>query len=163
MLPPATSYTFRVVIKSWLGSSSIVYVIVNKNAAAAPQVSIVGDLTLSIERTSEVTVGSAIAPDPCAGTTVITHRWSQTSGPSYPLSSQTASQVFLFIPRNSLVPGQGYDFQVAVTSSAPLDAKSAKTGYASVRIDCAPIPAPVIINAVLTTLYHDGARASAHT
>jgi hypothetical protein len=97
--------------------------------------------SIGVAHTELVQFELVVGLSPCAGSTKISVRWIQESGPEYNFGQVEQMSRKQDIAPYALVPGQTYVFRVEVTSTFGLQHSN---NSAIVRITTTPIPAPVL-------------------
>jgi hypothetical protein len=112
-LPGSRSYQLELTLTNWVGGTSTSLITVEKSALDIPRV-LTSDTSDRITvATSDFQASVQVQPSSCTTADDFTYVWEQLTGPSINIPSKSGEM--LFIPRNTLQPGQIYSFRAKIS------------------------------------------------
>jgi hypothetical protein len=112
-VPGSRSYQLQLTLTNWVGGTSTSLITVEKSALDIPRV-ITSDTSDRITlATSDFQASVQVQPSSCTTADDFSYVWEQLTGPPIKLPSKSGE--ILFIPRNTLQPGQTYSFRATIS------------------------------------------------
>jgi hypothetical protein len=111
-VPGSRSYQLQLTLTNWVGGTSTSLITVEKSALDIPRV-ITSDTSDRITlATSDFQASVEVQPSSCTTADEFSYVWEQLTGP--PINLPSKSGEMLFIPRNTLQPGETYSFRATI-------------------------------------------------
>jgi hypothetical protein len=112
-LPGSRSYQLQLTLTNWVGGTSTSLITVEKSALNIPRIITSESADRITSATSDFQASVQVQPSACTKADDFTYAWEQLTGP--PINIPLKSGEMLFIPRDTLRPGQTYTFRATVS------------------------------------------------